>query len=203
MEIEKYKKIAKIIVVLIVFLLLIVFFILPKASDYKESGIGKNEEGISTDTPFDASNYDNGKLVQDYLNPTDDEIGAITQRYGVDNYVFNEQGLYVYAVNDDEENRLYTDVWPDTAFTNMVLKPDLDMYLIEVGQTYLVINLEKVTEKELKQYIKSIEDDFSRELYSRHSETLYRAVNEKNIIVDIQYYPNTSTAYIRYDYQNY
>lgn len=203
MEVERYKKIAKIIVVLIVFLLIIAFFVLPKINEVEDSGENKNEEGISTETPFYASNYDNGKFIQDYLNPTEYEIGAVVERYGENNYHFNEQGLYIYAVEDDEENRLYTDVWPDTAFTNMVVEPDLDIYLIEVGQTYLVINVENVKEKDLKEYVKSIEDEFSRELYSRHSDVLYRAANENNLVVDIKYYPNTATAVIRYDNQNY
>lgn len=202
MEIEKYKKLAKIIVVLLIILFVVAFFVLPNMN--KDNGNKNNdEEGISTETPFNASNYDNGKMVQDYLNPTADERAAVDERYGIGNTIFNEDGLYIYALNDDEENRLVTDIWPDTPFTNMVVEPELDIYLVEVGETYLSINLEKVTEKDLKKYVKSIEDDFSRELYSRHSETLYRAANKGNVVVDVKFYPDTSTALIRYDYQNY
>lgn len=200
MEIERYKKLAKIIGVSLIVLVCISFFIIPNMNKKPNNNDNnKKNEGISTGTPFKPSNYDNGKLVQDYLNPTDEEIGAVIDRYGLDNFKFTDQGLYVYALNDDEENRLYTDVWIENKFLDMIVKPELEIFLIEIGDTYLVINLENVDEKDLKKYIKTIEDEYSRELYSRHSETIYRAANKKEMLVDIKFYPETEKAVIRYE----
>lgn len=197
MDIERYKKIAKLLVVLMVILIIVLFFVLPAVKENKE--IKEIDSDISNTGMFITSDYDNGKLVQDYLNPTEEEKAAVGARFGYGNFWFSDIGLEVYPLEDDESKVIYTDVWFDHEFLNAVQKPEMDIFLIEVSDSYLQIEVENVEEDDLKDYSKLIKDEYSNKLYSRYSETVFRAYNSKEMIVDIKFYPKTSKGIIRYE----
>ena len=165
MEREKLIAIAKVLAIALVIVLLVVFVVIPKLGD--EGGlIGKKDEGISTDITFNASDYDSGKLVQDYSNPTDDEKHAINMEYGSTNNYFDEEGLHLVNMNDlieGEEDKLITDKWPNHPFVEAIKKPDMDVTKIEVGETYLKISVSNVTKKDMEKYIKDIKKEYKKD----------------------------------------
>lgn len=187
MERNKLVRISKVLTFILILILLFVFLIWPKIIN-KDSTTKNDEEGISTNIPFKASDYDNSKMVQDYLNPTDEERAAITQKYGLGYSYFDGEGLHLVNISDVytyEEDQLITDRWPNHKFTNAVVKPDMELREIIVAQTYLEIYVKDVSKKELKNYIKEIEDEYKHETSSGNPNSIYKAYNDDGNTVDI------------------
>ena len=200
MEREKLVEIAKVLVIAIIVIILVVFVIVPKLQE-SEVVSGKKEEGISTDITFNASDYDSGKIVNDYSNPTEDEKFAIDQQYGSKHNYFDEEGLHLVNMTDvieGEEDKLLTDKWPDNDFTRAVLKPDMDIGVVEVGETYLKININNAKKKDIEKYINAIEDEYRNELQTTHPNTVYRAYADDGRIVDIKLHEGKAQAIIEY-----
>ena len=99
MEREKLVGLAKVLVVAIIIIIVAVFVIIPKFQS-GEITIGEKDEGISTEVPFYASDYDSGKVVQDYSNPTEEEKYAIDKQYGSKHNYFDEEGLHLVNMTD-------------------------------------------------------------------------------------------------------
>ncbi len=203
MEREKLVQIAKLLVIAIIVIILVVFVIIPKLQE-DEIALVKNDEGISTDVTFNASAYDSGKVVQDYSNPTEDEKYAIDKQYGSKNNYFDEDGLHLINMTDvveGAEDRLITDKWPDNSFTQAVKKPDMEIREIEVGETYLKINVNNVKEKDIKKYIDDIKDEYKNELQTTHPNTVYRANNDDGRMVDIKFHESKAQGVIEYRFE--
>lgn len=200
MEREKLVGIAKFLVIAIIIIILVVFVIIPNLQD-SEAVSGKKDEGISTDVTFNASDYDSGKVVQDYSNPTEDEKFAIDKQYGSNHNYFDEEGLHLVNMTDvieGEEDKLITDKWPDNEFTRAVLKPDMELGVVEVGETYLKINVSNVKEKDIENYIDEIKDDYKNELQTTHPNTVYRANADDGKMVDIKFHEGKKQGVIEY-----
>ena len=200
MEREKLVGIAKVLAIAIIIIILVVFVIVPKLQE-SEVVSEKNNEGISTEVTFNASDYDSGKVVQDYSNPTEDEKYAINKQYGSNHNYFDEDGLHLVNMTDvieGEEDKLITDKWPDNEFTRAVLKPDMELSLVEVGETYLKISVDNVKEKDMEKYIEAIEDEYKNELRKIHPNSLYRAYADDGKIVDVKFHEGNAQGVIEY-----
>lgn len=203
MERERLVKIAKVLAISLIVILVVVFVIVPKLKDDGVT-IGKGDEGISTDVTFNASDYDSGKVVQDYSNPTEDEKHAINMQYGSTNNYFDEEGLHLVNMNDlveGEEDKLITDKWPDHPFVNAIVKPNMEINKIELGETYLKISVNNVKEKDMKKYIDEIEKEYKNELQSTHPNCLYRASSDGYNMVDIKFHSGKAQGIIEYTFQ--
>lgn len=186
---NKLVRLSRFLLFLLILVFIFAFFIWPKLVQKDKLG-EKGEEGISTNTPFKASDYDNGKMVQDYSNPTDEERWAVNQKYGVGYSYFDEEGLHLVNIADVyayEEDRLITDKWPEHEYTNAVLKPDLEIREIVVAETYLEIHVKDVSKKDLEKYIKQVKDEYKNEVASVIPNTLYRAYNDDDVLLSVMW----------------
>lgn len=200
MDVEKYKKYALIIIVVMFILLLIYVLVLPNKDAIIERIETKKQEGISTaNSPFDISDYENDKLVQDFLNPTAREIADINERYGYENVSFDENGL---NINYNYGGRqLMTDIWPDTLYTRKYVNPELEIYLLMASDNYLTIELVDVEKSDIEGYIQKIKDEYSDKLDLKEEGVIYKAKNARGTTVTISYDPETFEAIIKYEEQ--
>jgi hypothetical protein len=200
MKKEKLVRIAKMLLIAIVAIILFVFVILPKLKDGNIT-TGKADEGISTDITFNASDYDNNKMVQDYSNPTDEERLAINKKYGMGHSYFDEEGLHLVDIADIytyEEDKLITDKWPDHEFTNSIIKPDMEIREIIVAETYLKIYKKNVSKKEIEKYVKEIKKEYKYEITGGLPKSIYRACNEEEELVDVMWKNNEGCIEYRF-----
>lgn len=202
MEKEKIVKLSRILLFALILVFIFAFFIWPKLND-DDMVIGNDGEGISTDITFNVADYDSGKMVQDYSNPTDEERAAINKKYGIGYNYFDEEGLHLVNVGDIytyEEDRLITDKWPKkNELTDSILRPDMEIREIEIAETYLVINVKDVTKKDMENYIEEIEKEYKHEISGVHPNTLYRAYDDKERLIDIRWVDNQGTIKYRFE----
>ena len=195
---KKLNRLFKLIFFVFVVVLILAFYVLPKSE--KGELIPNNEEGVSTDVVFEASQYEKTKMVQDYLNPTDAEKNAINATYGIGNWYFDNQGLHVTLQYIEDNERLYTDVWPENEKTKNILKPEMEILEIELGKTFMQIKVTDVTEKDVKRYIKDIKKEYKEEMTPISLNEIFRASTEDHRVVNIEYKENSDEALIRYTF---
>lgn len=204
MDAKKIKKLKRLVFLIIVLLIVIVSFNSWRRSKiFEGEGIKTSSGELKTDATINVAEIDSGRFIKDYTNPTTEEIAKAYDIYGYGNCYFTDEGLYVKA---DEygyyQNRLITNLWlSKNTLVSKVKKPEVgNIDNIEIGQTYLQIYLYDVTEKELKTYIKEIDDEYNDELETKKDSTLYIARNEKNDKVEIKYNSMSKIASILYSF---
>ena len=197
-EKKKLKKLFTIVFVPFVVVVIVALVVLPNLKNPELSNSGSSN--ISNDVVFKASQYEKSKMVQDYLNPTDAEKNLINAEYGLGNWYFDEQGLHVILQYVDDNERLYTDVWPETEKTKNILKPEMQILEIELGKTFMQIKLIDVTEKDVKNYIKDIKKEYKNELTPISLNEIFRASSQDHRVVNVEYKKESSEAVIRYNF---
>lgn len=198
MESKKLKKILKLLVITIIILLIFLLYILPKSR--KGELINKEEPGVSTDVIFQASQYDNGKMVQDYLNPTEAEKNKLVGLYGYGNFYFSEDGLHLVLPYKDDGDRLITDVWPENEITRNFVKPEMEIFELEMTDFLLKITVKNVDSKDLKKYIKNIKDEYKNEVKKDNPTILYMAYTDDYKTVTVKFDKEKSEGVITYDF---
>lgn len=195
---KKLNRLFKLIFFIFVVVLILAFYVLPKS---KNGELIKNDEsGVSKDVVFNASQYEKTKMVQDYLNPTDAEKSIINATYGIGNWYFDNQGLHVTLQYVEDNERLYTDVWPESEKTKNILKPEMEILEIELGKTFMQIKVTDVTEKDVKRYIKDIKKEYKEEMTPISLNEIFRASTEDHRVVNVEYKENSDEALIRYTF---
>lgn len=195
---KKLNRLFKLIFFIFVVVLILAFYVLPKS---KNGELIKNDEsGVSKDVVFNASQYEKTKMVQDYLNPTDAEKSIINATYGIGNWYFDNQGLHVTLQYVEDNERLYTDVWPENEKTKNILKPEMEILEIELGKTFIQIKVTDVTEKDVKRYIKDIKKEYKEEMTPISLNEIFRASTEDHRVVNVEYKENSDEALIRYTF---
>lgn len=195
---KKLNRLFKLIFFIFVVVLILAFYVLPKS---KNGELIKNDEsGVSKDVVFNASQYEKTKMVQDYLNPTDVEKSIINATYGIGNWYFDNQGLHVTLQYVEDNERLYTDVWPENEKTKNILKPEMEILEIELGKTFIQIKVTDVTEKDVKRYIKDIKKEYKEEMTPISLNEIFRASTEDHRVVNVEYKENSDEALIRYTF---
>lgn len=198
MNIEKLKKIFRLLVIVLIILLVISLYIIPKSREGEL--INKEEAGVSTDVIFQASQYDNGKIVQDYLNPTDAEKNKLISLYGQGNFYFSGDGLHLVLPYEHNGERLVTDIWPDNEITRNFVKPEMDLFEVQVSKNLVKITLENVDKKDLKKYIKDIKDEYKNEVKNDNPTIIYTAYSDDYKTVTIKFDETKSQGIITYDF---
>ena len=198
MDREKLKKILVLLVLALIVIFVIAVYVIPKS---KEGDLIKKEEnGVSTDVIFQASQYDNGKIVQDYLNPTEVEKNKLTSLYGAGNFYFSGDGLHLVLPYGRDGERLITDIWPENSITKNIVKPEMDIYEIEMSDVLLKITVENVESKDMKKYIKEIKDEYKNEVKNDNPTILYTAYTDDYRTVTVKIDENKSKGTITYDF---
>lgn len=203
MNVKKLKRIALLLIISLIIVIFISVITSNEDSKVINNNNNQNQNEISTESTVNLINeYDNDRMIQDYTNPTTEEKAKVFDLYGVENVSFTKQGLVIYPTEyDNTEKRLLTDIWVDNEMTNKVSPPTVgEMYLLEVGQTYLIISLKDVTEKELKQYINEINDEYSDVTKIKSDSILYYAKNDDGSSVKIEYKKSNKKATIEYEF---
>ena len=198
MERQKLEKILKLLVISLIILLVFLLYILPKSR--KGELINKEEPGISTDVTFQVSQYDNGKMVQDYLNPTEEEKSKLSEFYGYGNFYFAEDGLHLVLPYLDEGDRLVTDIWPDNETTKNFVQPEMELLKLEMTSNLLEITVKDVNLKDMKKYIKDIKDEYKNEVENDNPTILYLAYSDDYKTVTVKFDKDKSKGIITYDF---
>lgn len=195
---KKLNRLFKLTFFMFIFVLVIAFYVLPKS----KSGelIIDDENQMSTDPVFKVSQYEKTKIIQDYLNPTDTEKSTINATYGTGNWYFDNQGLHVILQYAEDNERLYTDVWPENEKTKNILKPEMEILEIELGKTFMQIKVIDVTEKDVKKYIKDIKKEYKNEMTQISLNEIFRASSDEHRVVSVEYKENSDEAIIRYTF---
>lgn len=197
-EKKKLKRLFRVVFIAFVIVLILAFYILPKSE--KGELVKNEEEGVSTDVVFEASQYEKTKMIQDYLNPTDSEKNFVNSTYGVGNWYFDNQGLHVTLQYEADNERLFTDVWPENNLTQNILKPEMEILEIELGKTFMQIKVIDVTEKEINRYIKDIKKEYKNEMTPISLNEIFRASSEEHKVVNVEFKEELSEAVIRYTF---
>ena len=195
---KKLNKLFKLVFFAFIIVLVLAFYIVPKSKTGEL--IVDDNVGESKDKVFVASKYDKSKMVQDYLNPTDEEKSIINATYGVGNWYFDNQGLHVTLQYVENPERLYTDVWPENEKTKNILKPEMEILEIELGKTFMQIKVVDVTEKEIKKYIKEVKKEYKEEMTPISLYEIFRATTEDHRVVNVEYKEKSEEALIRYTF---
>ena len=198
METQKLKKIFKLLIFAIILLLIFLLYILPKSREGEL--VNKEEPGVSTDVVFQASQYDNRKMIQDYLNPTEEEKNKLVGLYGTGNFYFSGDGLHLVLPYDENGEKLITDVWPENDITRNFVKPEMDLFEVEMSKVLLKITVEDVDLKDMKNYIKSIKDEYKNEAKNDNPTMLYTAYTDDYKTVTVKFDKAKSEGVITYDF---
>lgn len=195
---KKIRRLFSLVFIAFILVLVIAFYVLPKS----ESGKLGNRDGenVSKDVLFEASTYEKKKMIQDYMNPTDSEKNIINATYGVGNWYFDNQGLHVTLQYEKDNERLYTDVWPENEKTKNILKPEMEILEIELGKTFMQIKVVDVNENDVKRYIKDIKKEYKNELTPISLNEIFRASTEDHRVVNVEYKKDSDEALIRYTF---
>lgn len=142
-----------------------------------------------TNQTSDVKSPDSTKMVRDYLEPTPEEKAELYSLYGYDNVEFTSQGIVIKPGDYNSfEKKLCTDVWPDTELTSKVKKPVVGkVNTVEVGETYIIIELKNITEKEAKEYISEIKSEYTKSEKSKENGVLFLARNSEDVLVKVSY----------------
>ena len=155
------------------------------------SNSSKAEKNYSdyTNQTSDVKSPDSTKMVRDYLDPTPEEKAELYNLYGYDNVEFTSQGIVIKPEDYNLfEKKLCTDIWPDTELISKVKKPEVGkINTVEVGETYIIIELKNITEKEVKEYISEIKSEYTKSEKSKEDGVLFLARNSENILVKVSY----------------
>ena len=155
------------------------------------SNSSKSEKNYSdyTNQTSDVKSPDSTKMVRDYLDPTPEEKAELYNLYGYDNVEFTSQGIVIKPEDYNLfEKKLCTDIWPDTELISKVKKPEVGkINTVEVGETYIIIELKNITEKEVKEYISEIKSEYTKSEKSKEDGVLFLARNSENILVKVSY----------------
>lgn len=196
-EKKKLQKLFALVLIAFILVLLSVYCIAPM---FEKKEVDEQEkEGVSTiGSYFQASKYEKEKMIQDYMNPTDTEKSTVNATYGAGNWYFNDEGLHVTLPYGTDKNRLFTDVWPENEKTQDILKPDMEILEIELGETFIKIKVCDVKEKDINKYIKEIQKEYKNELNTVTLNSIFRAYSEENKEVNIEYSEDREEAVIKY-----
>lgn len=196
-RIKKLKILAAFVAILLVVFICVIKIVGSKnnnaiSNDNKTSENGEQLETV-TEPEIDYEVLDNSrKIMRDYRNPTPDDQAEAYDLYGYDYVSFSEDGLVVEA-NEYEgtEKRLITDVWPDEDLTANLKKPEVGtLDIVEVGETYVIIQLRSIKESEAKKYISQIKGEYSNSQKVSDKRILYLAQNDAGSTVRIKYSDN-------------
>lgn len=172
--------------ILAIFLTVLLILILILVNIIKSNAGKQNEEKQTVSEYIKSENY---RMAKDYLNPTSDEIAKLYSTYGHDNVQVVEEGIIIKP--DDYspyEKRLYTDVWPETELTNKIIEPKIGkINLIEVAETYVTIKIKKVTEKEIKEYISEIKNEYTVKEKTDDKQIMFSARNDDDILATVEF----------------
>lgn len=178
-NIKKLKIIAIFLIILLITILFLVNIIKNNTGNQKEE----------KQTMYEYIKSENYRMVKDYLNPTSEEIAKLYSTYGRDNVQIVEEGIIIKP--DDYspyEERLFTDVWPERELTNKIKKPESGkINLIEVAETYVIIKVKKISEKEVKEYISEIKDEYTIKEKNEDKQILYSARNTDDVLVTVKF----------------
>ena len=199
-EKKKLKRLFTLVFVPFVLILIIAFYVLPKSEKGELSNKQVGDNIFSTDVMFSASKYERTKIIQDYSNPTEVEKNIINSTYGAGNWYFDEQGLHVILQYVEDNERLYTDIWPENEKTKNIIKPEMEILEIELGKTFMQIKVVDVTEKDLNRYIKDIKKEYKNEMSPISLNEIFRASSEDHKVVNIEFKKEISEAIIKYTF---
>ncbi len=187
--------------------LLIIILLLLSKKDKENILIGNDKDKVNvietTEAAVDLSGGESYKFVSSYTSPTEEDINKIYERYGMENVSITDQGIKISAVDYDpsQEERLITNIWPDTSLTNNILKPEFgEIEEIEVGKTYIKIRLINVNKKDIEKYAKEIKEDFSKTTNNNEINSIYEGNNESGDKVKIMFESKKNAGYITYNY---
>ena len=202
-KIKKLKRLLVVTVILLVGIVVLDIFIDKSKSNISITSPDKDNNEIKTDGTINVAEIDSGRFIKDYTNPSYEELIKAYDMYGYGNCYFTDEGLFVKAGEyDDSEDRLITNVWlSGDAFVSKVKEPQIgSLDTIEIGETYLKIFLIDVTEKELKEYIKEIKDEYSEKIDTYNNWILYLAKNDEGNKIEIRHNSKRSSASILYEF---
>lgn len=195
-KIKKLKILAVFVAILLVVLIFVIKIIGSKNNTISnDNKANENEEQLETVTEpeMDYEVLDNSrKIMRDYRNPTPDDQAEAYDLYGYEYVSFSEDGL-VLGANEYEgtEKRLITDVWPDEDLTANLKKTEVGtLDIVEVGETYVTIQLRSIKESEVKKYISQIKGEYSYSQKVSDKRILYLAQNSAGTSVRIKYSDN-------------
>ena len=194
---KKLKRLFVMVSIAFIIVLILAFGILPKAEN---GAIIKKEDGVSNNAVFEASQYEKEKMIQDYMNPTESEKNFVNATYGVGNWYFDNQGLHVTLQYVEDNERLFTDIWPENDLTQNILKPEMEILEIELGKTFIQIKVADVTERNINKYIKDIKKEYKNEMTPISLNEIFRASSKENKVVSIEFKEVASEAIIRYTF---
>lgn len=204
MDAKKIRKLKRLVFFIVILLVVIISLnVLRKSSNTNGKNNSNNSE-IKTDATINVAEIDSGRFIKDYTNPTSDEIAKAYDTYGYGECYFTDEGLFIKADEyGTSEDRLITNVWlSENKLVSKVKKPDVGtLETIEIGQTYLKIYLCDISEKDLKKYIKEIDDIYSNEIKTNNDAVVYKARDNEKNKVEIKYNAKQEVASILYNFK--
>lgn len=197
MKVKNYKRLAVVITAAIIILLVIMYFIAPKLEENNNIIINNNNT-IDSNNMYSDNYSQNYRLIENYTNPTANDVLMANMVFGSDNYEFVADGILVKGIfNDEPETKvLFSDIWFENDVTSKFVKPNTKDFILMTAENYIKINLYNVSERDVKKYINNIKELFERELHSSNSKVLYRGCNSNEEIVEVEFYKASKEAIV-------
>ncbi len=194
----------KAILVLLVLILLVVSIITVFGKAMVNNVNQNDNTGHSSDVTFHISSYTKLSIMEDYTNPSPEDMQNAYDMFSYEDCRFVEEGLLVLA-NDwlGTTERFYTDIWPESRkHTSLVERPTFgEIDLIEDTETYMIIALMDVEKDDIKDYVKKLKETFTYGVKKNEKEgMLFSGSNGKNLKVTVDYNEKEYSAQIYYNF---